>query len=317
MTISDPSPTSIPIPDLVKNGLNKKRVISLASLPSVDSVFAPNVILRSPVFSVSTRSKDADQMLSKEVIYDHAGIVIKFTGYRFTQFDLDVWLNLIKLIRDCDHNNKYVQTDEFHRVKLDKSSIFNLMDRGDGGRSYLKILESIEKLTMCYISISIAKLNFKFGGHLISEFIRHATDSNEIICSISNNVIQLFAPGQWSMIHVGIRSALRRNALALWIHGYYSTHQNSHIPTSVGRLYALCGSEDQSIRSFKQNLKSALNKVTIACQQFDIDFKYYFDDDNLHVNHNLHKQTQRYKNQNKTSGLTDLTLNHKDFANGQ
>ena len=63
-----------------------------------------------------------------------------------------------------------------------------------------------------------------------------------------------------SSVEFGQRMALKKRPLAHWLHGYYSSHAKP-FPVKVETLHRLCGSQNTAIKGFKQELKSALEKL--------------------------------------------------------
>ena len=67
----------------------------------------------------------------------------------------------------------------------------------------------------------------------------------------------------WTAIDRDIRQKLRRKPLALWLHGFYSSHAQPY-PIKVDTLRELTGSATKEPRKFKQNLKVAFVALEAA-----------------------------------------------------
>ena len=70
----------------------------------------------------------------------------------------------------------------------------------------------------------------------------------------------LFYGDDWTGLQFDERRALKGKSLALWLHGFYSTHA-APIPYRVETLHGLCGSTTKNLRHFKANLKTAFAEL--------------------------------------------------------
>ena len=73
-------------------------------------------------------------------------------------------------------------------------------------------------------------------------------------------IIELYGLDGWSSVEFGQRMALKKRPLAQWLHGYYSSHAKP-FPVKIETLHRLCGSQNASLKGFKQDLKLALEKL--------------------------------------------------------
>ena len=71
---------------------------------------------------------------------------------------------------------------------------------------------------------------------------------------------ELYGLDGWSSVEFGQRMALRKQPLSQWLHGYYSSHAKP-FPVKIETLHRLCGSQNSTLKGFKQKLISALNKL--------------------------------------------------------
>jgi hypothetical protein len=71
--------------------------------------------------------------------------------------------------------------------------------------------------------------------------------------------LNLYKAG-WTAIDWDIRRKLRRKPLALWLHGYYSSHAKP-LPVQVDTLRSLSGSKDKTLFSYRQKLRRALDEL--------------------------------------------------------
>ena len=97
-----------------------------------------------------------------------------------------------------------------------------------------------------------------YGGHLIDEFYRDEP-LGVYRMVLNKKLLGLFDAG-YTQVPAEERKKLRRAPLASWLFSYYSTHRKPY-PLKVESLHALCGSNVQNIRKFRQNLKAALERL--------------------------------------------------------
>jgi hypothetical protein len=82
----------------------------------------------------------------------------------------------------------------------------------------------------------------------------------EFVIEVNPRVAILYGADGWTQIEWAQRWALRRQPLAQWLHGFYSTHAEPY-PYKVETLRRLAGSENEHLYSFRQELRSAMSKV--------------------------------------------------------
>jgi hypothetical protein len=88
---------------------------------------------------------------------------------------------------------------------------------------------------------------------------------------VDPDMAKLYAAG-WTAIDWRRRQELRGKPLALWLHGYYSSHAKP-LPVKVGTLRNLSGSKTAALFKFRQQLRKALDELkaigAIASWQID------------------------------------------------
>ena len=71
----------------------------------------------------------------------------------------------------------------------------------------------------------------------------------------------LYAQNEWTKLKAEDRLLLSGKPLALWLHGYYSSHVKP-FPLKIETIHRLSGSNAKQIKTFTQKLKPALNEVS-------------------------------------------------------
>ena len=89
--------------------------------------------------------------------------------------------------------------------------------------------------------------------------------------SVDPDTAKLYAVG-WTAIDWQQRQQLRRRPLALWLHGYYSSHAKP-LPVKVDTLRSLSGTKNPQLFAFRRQLRKALAELktmgAIASWQID------------------------------------------------
>jgi len=208
----------------------------------------PNDILRSALFA-AIQGKTR-RFMKNEVIASVDGVVINFTGEQLDQSDRDVWDQSIHLMR-------------LHPLGTECSftggSFLRLLGRTGGKSDYEWLKGSLRRLLSCSIEIKCGKKII--GAKLLAGYkIDEETKAYKI--TIDKDIQKLYAEG-WTGIDIEQRQQLRGKPLALWLNGYFSSHA-APFPVKVETLRELCGSENKVLKSFRMQLRHALDDLK-AC----------------------------------------------------
>jgi len=221
---------------------------------------SPNTFLRSALFA-AIQSEKRQVLQGPQTsptkkprgvgITSQAGFAIEYAGVQLDQYDLDVWLQAIHLAR-CQP----LESDCYFRG----SAFLKAIGRKNGFAQYEDLNESLDRLTSGDVVI---KQNTRvFTGHLISGYVR---DERTRVYKITfaEEILKLFGYASWTRLQWQERRALRGKNLALWLHGYYSSHAKPY-PVKVQFLHKLCGSRAQQLKHFKDELKKAFRQLEAA-----------------------------------------------------
>ena len=209
----------------------------------------PNGVLRSAMFGAIRRG--ARRYLRRERIAALDGIEIFYTGERLDQGDLDVWEMILHLARLQGLGNE-CRTTAYQLLKA-----IGKADTG-GNREVLHIRLMRLKAT----SVEIEQSRYGYAGSLIDEVYRDK-ETREYIFRVNPKLRALFEPDQFTQIDWVVRRELDGKPLAQWFHGFYASHAKPY-PVSVAKLRELCGSEAESLRHFREDLREALDAVVKA-----------------------------------------------------
>jgi hypothetical protein len=208
----------------------------------------PNAFLRSALFGVARRGKR--RYFERAHLESVEGLELRYTGARLDQADLDVWEMAIHLARKEPLGNK---------VTFSANSFLTALDRCSGKRDYEWLKTVAARLSATTLEITYR--DFTYAGSLIDEFVRDELTKQYTI-TFNPRLLKLYQAG-WSSIDWSVRQTLKGKPLALWVHGFYSTHINPY-PMRVETIHRLCGSETQQTKHFKSELKDALQELKEA-----------------------------------------------------
>ena len=204
---------------------------------------APNSFLRSALFA-AIQGKTRRYMKG-ELLAAQKGISVKFTGMQLDQSDLDVWQQAVDYAKGHPLGNV---------CHFKANGFLKEMGRSNGKANYIWLQDAIDRLIACAVEI---RCEYKvFTGSLIHECVRDEV-SGSYKLTLSPALIKLFGASDWSAIEREERDKLKGKPLALWLHGYYSSHA-APFPLKVETLQELSGSSNPAKSSFKRQLKAAL-----------------------------------------------------------
>jgi hypothetical protein len=203
----------------------------------------PNAFLRGALFT-ATQGKDRKHY-QRELIATLDGFEIRYTGIQLNQADLDLWETLLHLSRSNPLGEE---------AKHSGYGILQVLGKNTSKRDYESLKNSLARLGSAYVEVTQKGRRTYFGGLCgISGEINEET--GEYRYKLNGGLHCLFDSG-WSQVDYEQRKQLQKKPLALWLHGFYSSHAKPY-PMKVETIYKLCGSETKDIKRFKQALKSA------------------------------------------------------------
>ena len=212
----------------------------------------PSCVLRSALFGVVQRGRR--KALEGEILATWEGVIIRYTGWRLDQGDLDVWLAALHLAR------------EHHlgvRVPVTLNAMLRTMGRSTAGSFHEWFKSAIRRLTACAVEITAGRKTF--GGPLIEGFERDEV-TGEHVLYLSPRLADLFEDGDYTRIDWEIRRGLGMD-LAKWLHGYIASHRaTTQNPHRIGleRLRTLCGSDREDLRFFRRDVRQAMQELRTA-----------------------------------------------------
>lgn len=213
----------------------------------------PNALARSALFTVAREG--TRKQFNEEVIASSQDITLVYTGQELRQDDEDVFLQVLHLAKEQRLGEN---------ISFSANSMIEALGRTSNAASYERLNASLKRMTGMLLQLT-ARLpdgsHLRYGGSLISEFtVREKLDDDRTtehwVVSLHKTIVKLFDPQAYSLIHWPTRKIL--SPTTKWLHSYYSTHK-APFPVKVETLRRAMASETKATRTFRANLKEALN----------------------------------------------------------
>lgn len=222
----------------------------------------PNAMARSALFRAAGKGEER-RLVKDEKIFALAGISIHFTGIELSQEDGDVFLQIVHMARGKPSSAE-IETSGYELLQG--------LDWGTSSRDYDRLKASIRRLQAANIRISTKTKNRKleYGGAILANYLFSEELDPEMMLDpvapgksvwkliLDSKIANLFARDVYTQIDWEQRLDLP--PLAKWLHAFYHTHANPYT-YRVETLYRLCGSQAAELRTFRQKLKQAMDKL--------------------------------------------------------
>jgi hypothetical protein len=209
----------------------------------------PNSILRSALFGAIRRGKRA--FMQRHEIASYEGVTILQTGPRLDQADLDVWEQCLHLARTGGLGLE---------IRFTGHGFLKAIGRGTGKSQHEWLKGALSRLMASVVEVQDGKR--AYSGQLIHHWYRD-DDTGRHVIVINPKIAALYGSDGWTQTEWGQRLALKRQPLAQWLHGFYSTHAQP-FPMKVQTIHRLCGSEAARMDHFRSELRDALAALAEA-----------------------------------------------------
>lgn len=206
----------------------------------------PNLFLRSSLFSAASPGRRP--YLSKQPITSVDGFDITYTGQKLNQNDLDCWMGLV---------GASIEYPLGFKVPIVAHQFLKTIGRSGSKQNYEWLQKTADRLVATGLKIKHGKSSFT--GSLLPGFSLDE-ETGKYLFILNPNIACLFQKELFTSLQLEERRELQGKLLALWLHGFYSSHAKP-FPYKISTIYELSGSEEKSLRSFKQTLARALNHV--------------------------------------------------------
>jgi len=214
----------------------------------------PNALARSALFNVSNpRSAGARIDFKNAEVAATKGILLTYTGEELRQDDEDVFLQVLHLAKEQKLGED---------IRFTANSMVVALGWSRNSESYKRLHQCMRRMKATMVELTLEMPgggNRGFGGSLLSSFEWREDEMDdprrEWQVSLEKNIVKLFDPQAYSLIHWKTRLSLP--PLAKWLHTFYSTH-TAPFPHKVETLHKLTASKAKELRTFRGKLKIAL-----------------------------------------------------------
>jgi len=207
---------------------------------------APNEILRSALFGVVRPGRRT--YVEDMEIPAPEGYHITYTGKRLDQADLDIWLQLLHMVR-----TKTVDTE----IRFPMRWFLRQLQRNVGNSDYKWLDRRMTGLVASATRIENKKGLVLITGGLIRAF-GYDPETSEAVVHLNEHLRKLF--DNYTLLRWEDRLALGSDQLSKWLHAYYSTHAKAY-PLKVDTILKACGSQETELRHFRFKLRNALDTL--------------------------------------------------------
>ena len=169
-------------------------------------------------------------------------------GPQLDQADLDVWQHCLHLAR----------TDGLGtRIQFTAGGFLKAIDRSTGKSQHEWLKGAFARLSSSVVEVADGKRAY-FGPMLIGG--ARDDETGQYVIEMNPKIASLFGTDGWTGVEIEVRRALKKQPLAQWLHQFYSSHARP-FGFKVETIHRLCGSENASIKGFKQELRHALERL--------------------------------------------------------
>ena len=200
-------------------------------------------VFRSALFP-AVSFKGGRPFLKEERLCSVEGVEVFFTGERFDQSDLDVYLELLKIARKSPFGTE---------CRFSAHSLLKALGRATGKANHKWLHSVIVRLRSGTVDMTDHQMRY-FGG--LVDGGTQEEDSRHYKVRINTDFACFFKAGLWASLDNQQRCALRRNQTAKALHAYYSTHVAPR-PHTFEKLAGLIGLSNKQRRDVKANLIEA------------------------------------------------------------
>lgn len=243
------TPTAVAAMDAAEASVVAHEGIQLPECPETMRII-PSALLRSALFGIVRRG--GRRHINGETLTSWKGASIRYKGEQLDQYDLDVWLQVLHIVR--------AQSFDVAKAHFTARGFLKAMGRKISGAAAKVLFESLERMVACAVTVTLNGRSFT--GSLVEEIYR---DGEKYVVRLNPKLCRLFDAGH-TRLSWDTRLALPTD-LSRWLHGYVLSHQatlTSPHRIAVGRICALTGSSASTLRKFRQTLKQAMAALDAA-----------------------------------------------------
>jgi len=213
---------------------------------------SPNVMVRSALFTAaSDRSKRP--VLRERSIAAWSGSELNYSGPLLTQYDADVWYQLLHLYR-------VQNVSEGVRIFFSSRSFLKAIGRKVSGAAANTLADSINRLYVCGLGLRIGSVVVATNHRLVRRYGRDDATGKWSV-ELEPFALKLFEYG-YTRFKRADRLALRTST-AKYLHTYVCSHRaTGKHPHRIGleQLQSLCGQKSQPKR-FRRQIRTGMAEL--------------------------------------------------------
>jgi len=245
-TVQTPLPALLPLP----------RGVGHAQFNEAMRI-CPYVFLRSTVFGVTGKGKR--KYFDDALLASTDEFTVRFIGLQLDQTDLDVWLELVHLL-------KYQPVGS--TVNTSHVQLLTVLGKADSGQNRQALKQQLTRLHTTAVKV------FTASGSYVGSLIDAAESGKALEIRLDPRIVELFAGKRFTRMQHAVRSGL--TPMGKWLYGYFSTHIQPP-PICVDEIQRLCGSNATNLDAFRYSLRSTLKQLKRACDANDERFNWRID----------------------------------------
>lgn len=213
-----------------------------------DDSAVPKQILRGSLFAPISRGRRKGVEDKLVAVFD--GGHIKYTGLQLDQNDLDILMELTKLLSEFSESDNVEKIrDEsgnavYSRIKFTRYSFLKRLGKSDGKKNYENLKKAFTRLG------GVITVQLKGKGVMNRAIIGNSfmTEDGMIAVDINHQYTTLFLENNFSYIDTNIRLGLKGD-FTKWLQGFVSSHSGAS-SYSAEKLIELSDSKMNRCRDF-------------------------------------------------------------------
>ncbi|QGP61885.1 plasmid replication initiator TrfA [Piscirickettsia salmonis] len=227
----------------------------------------------------SKKTIKKDKYNQSAIVHDNKQGQIKYSGCDLYTSDEDLWMEIIHNFRDHELKNLNSQFDESYHFEFSAYEMAKALSwpTGKGGEYLKRIHEAVKRLSSARLALYSKKEEKERDIALLPvvDIIEFTFNSNNEPLYGKRYKVEI----DKNIAHLYSRSAIRHvlkyrkllKPLEKRLNSYLSCHR-SPFPIKVSTYRELLGSDNKSLFGFKQQLKSALNRLKAIGLIYDWNF---------------------------------------------
>jgi len=200
-----------------------------------------SAVFRSALFPALGRGKR--QYLKEKKIFSTRGLNVFFTGEQFEQSDLDVYLEILHVLKEQPSGTE---------CTFSAYGLLKAIERSTGKRNYKWLHSVIGRLTACFVDITDGQN--RYFGSLLDGGTKDENTKHYIIAV--NPRFAALLKDSWSSLDHEQRKLLRGNPTAQALHAYYSGHAGAGAH-EFETLAGIAGLNNSATRNSKKRIIQA------------------------------------------------------------